>query len=434
MNKAFKAARRRFLIAGAMIFFIAGGAFAAVPTFVTNKDNEVGELIQTILNNDWLKNVVYNLQDLQALSDLGNMASQIQEVMSNFDIQGIIGQVSGGLSGDLMKSIQDKLQGLDMGGFGNLGDILKGGLGDIKGQLGELSNINLGDILSSKGPQTAARETTERMRGAGAEAVASAAKEASGSMSTNTTSKLPAGIKESQVFSKDGDKYYRNGKGHTRAEMETIWKKEGGGAYTTGANSGYTWSAGGNASSPAGQSQSRALGAAAGYMKDVNDYNPMILPANQNAVAQVAIEMTVGKTQGIRDAYILAVAQEQKNLALEGLAAIVAKYTDEEKSYRAAVNTSMEQYKGTLQRAKEVSGKTAPGEALKAVAGLLAVQVEQLNSQNIILLNMTDIMADEIKVLDRLANLTIENYSNALYNNLRERTAQFEMAKQQVRN
>jgi len=166
MNKAFKAARRRFLIAGAMIFFIAGGAFAAVPTFVTNKDNEVGELIQTILNNDWLKNVVYNLQDLQALSDLGNMASQIQEVMSNFDIQGIIGQVSGGLSGDLMKSIQDKLQGLDMGGFGNLGDILKGGLGDIKGQLGELSNINLGDILSSKGPQTAARETTERMRGA----------------------------------------------------------------------------------------------------------------------------------------------------------------------------------------------------------------------------------------------------------------------------
>jgi len=169
-------------------------------------------------------------------------------------------------------------------------------------------------------------------------------------------------------------------------------------------------------------------------MKDVNDYNPMILPANQNAVAQVAIEMTVGKTQGIRDAYILAVAQEQKNLALEGLAAIVAKYTDEEKSYRAAVNTSMEQYKGTLQRAKEVSAKTAPGEALKAVAGLLAVQVEQLNSQNIILLNMTDIMADEIKVLDRLANLTIENYSNALYNNLRERTAQFEMAKQQVRN
>ena len=169
-------------------------------------------------------------------------------------------------------------------------------------------------------------------------------------------------------------------------------------------------------------------------MEKVNSYNPMILPTNQGAVAQAAIEMTIGKTQNERNAFLLAMSQEQKNLALEGLASIVAKYTDEEKSYRAAVNVSMEQYKDTLKNAQEISGKTAPGEALKAIAGLLSVQVEQLNTQNILLLNMTDIMADEIKVLDRLANLTIENYSNALYNNLRERTAQYEAVKQQVKN
>lgn len=422
------------VVLGAVIIVTsAAGAFAAVPTFVTNKDNELGELIQTILNNDWLKNVVYNLQDLKALQDIANMASQIQEVMDNFDIQNIIGELAGDLSGDFMKAVQEKLQGVDMSGMQNLGNILKNGLGDfdLGGMLGNLGNVDLGKIFSENGASTAAQAATERIRAAGAEAM----KEAGNTMGTggtSTTTKLPAGIKDEQVFSKNGDKYYRKDKAYSRSEMEAIWKKEGGGAYKDG--SGYTWSSGGNASTPAGQAQSKAAGAVSDYMEKVNSYNPMILPANQGAVAQAAVEMTIGKTQNERNAFLLAMSQEQKNLALEGLASIVAKYTDEEKSYRAAVNVSMEQYKDTLKKAQEVSGKTAPGEALKAIAGLLSVQVEQLNTQNILLLNMTDIMADEIKVLDRLANLTIENYSNALYNNLRERTAQYEAVKQQVKN
>lgn len=433
--------RRRvgtFILASLFLAVSAGGAFAAVPTFVTNKDNEVGELIQTILNNDWLKNVVYNLQDLKALQDLGDMASQIQEVMNNFDVQNMIGEMTGALSEDFMKAVQEKLQGVDMGNMAKLGDILKnglGGLGDIQGQLGELANIDLGKILNERGPDAAAKETTERLKGAGEAAIKGTKAEASAGAgrSSNTTSTLPPGMSEDKVFAKEKeDAYFRDGKKYTKKEMEAIWQKEGGGVYRD--SNGYTWSTGGNTSSPAGQAQAKAVGSVSEYMENVNSYNPMILPANQGAVAQAAIEMTIGKTQGARDAFLLAMSQEQKNLALEGLASIVAKYTDKEKSYRAAVNTSMEQYKDTLKRAQDVSSKTAPGEALKAIAGLLAVQVEQLNNQNILLLNMTDVMADEIKVLDRLANLTIENYSNSLYNNLRERTAQFEATKQQVRN
>ncbi len=422
------------LLGAVIIVTSAAGAFAAVPTFVTNKDNELGELIQTILNNDWLKNVVYNLQDLKALQDIANMASQIQEVMDNFDIQNIIGQIAGDLSGDFMKAVQEKLQGVDMNGLQNIGNILKNGLGDfdLGGMLGNLGNMDLGKIFSENGATTAAEAATERIRAAGAEAMKEAENKMKTGSGTSTTTKLPAGIKDEQVFSKNGDKYYRKDKAYSRSEMEAIWKKEGGGAYKDGND--YTWSSGGNTSTPAGQAQSKAAGAVSDYMEKVNSYNPMILPTNQGAVAQAAIEMTIGKTQNERNAFLLAMSQEQKNLALEGLASIVAKYTDEEKSYRAAVNVSMEQYKDTLKNAQEISGKTAPGEALKAIAGLLSVQVEQLNTQNILLLNMTDIMADEIKVLDRLANLTIENYSNALYNNLRERTAQYEAVKQQVKN
>lgn len=420
------------------------GAFASVPVFVTNKENEHGELIQTILKNDWLKNVVYNLQDLKALQDLAEMASQAQDVMDNFDIQNLIGEMTQDLSGDFMDAVQEKLKGdgLEGGLGGSLSDILKGGLGGIGGGfkppvLSDWGNVDLGDLLDTEGPVYTAKEASDRMREAANEAVRRtndrAQKGGGLSGKPHKTHTPPPGFSEDKVFYKDGDKYYRDGKEYSKSEMEAIWRKEGGGVLHD--SDGYhTWSTSGNKNSPAGQAQSKATGAVANYMKDVNTYNPMVLPGNQEAVAQASIEMTLGKTKNERNAFLLAMAQEQKNLALEGLAAIVAKYTDEEKSYQAAVNTSMEQYKDTLKKAQEISGKTAPGEALKAIAGLLAVQVEQLNNQNVLLLNMTDIMVDEIKVLDRLANLSIENYSNALYENLKERTSQFEAVRQQVRN
>lgn len=415
-----------------LILPMASVAGAAVPTFVTNKQNEAGELIETLLKNDWLKNVVHNLQGLEALASLVDMVSQVQDVMDNFDIQGIIGEATSFLSEDFMSAVQEKLSGIN--GGGGLLDALKSGIGGGSIDLGGLLKGNLGDLLDKNGPLAVAREATERMRNAGNEAVKSTETGYGTGNRASTSTKLPPFVPADKVFKEEGSgKYSRDGKVYTKPEMENVWKKEGGGASKNKSGQ-YTWSPAGNTSSPAGQTAAKATGAVSGYMEKVNEYNPMVLPVNQDALSNLAVEMTLGKTQNERSAFLLAMSQEQKNLALEGLASIVAKYTDPEKSYQAAVNTSMEQYKDTLKKAADVSGKTAPGEALKAIAGLLAVQVEQLNTQNILLVNMTDIMVDEIKVLDRLGNLAIENYASSLYNNLKERVSHYEATKQSVRN
>jgi len=71
---------------------------------------------------------------------------------------------------------------------------------------------------------------------------------------------------------------------------------------------------------------------------------------------------------------------------------------------------------------------------MQAIAGLLAIQVEQLNTQNIILVNLTDVIADEIRVLDRMANLAIENYATAMYENFQHRARQSDSFKQSLEN
>jgi len=347
-------------------------AEAACPVLVVNKENEYGELIETLAKNKWLKDIVYCLQTIQSVMDeITGIMDKVQGVIEEFKKMDIFSDLVQEISDTLNDVLDDALKAFDLGSIGDaisgltggLTDAIKNGLGGLGGELSELGGKNLLEIIEKNGPVAAASEITDRAKQAVEEV-----------------------IKNLQ--------------------------SSGGGDALGG----------------------KAFGSVKKYLEDVKEYNPIMLPAVQDAVVQAAIETTVGKNIVERDKVLLATAQEQKTLALKGLASIVAKYLDEDKPYRAAVNLSLEQYQSTLKKANSVSSKTSPGESMQAIAGLLAIQVEQLNTQNIILVNLTDVIADEIRVLDRMANLAIENYATAMYENFQHRARQSDSFKQSLEN
>lgn len=431
---------RRMILCAALVSMVwCTAASAAVPTFVTNKQNEIQQLIETFKKNDWLNNMAFNLQGLESLMGLVDMVKNVEGVLEGFDIQNIIGSLASEMSGELLGEINKQLAGSGLEGIG--GKLAKGILGAI--QTGNVEGVfndlkgELVSILKEKGTAEAAKIISERMRKGGEAAIGDA------SDSVKAPASGVPGVAPEKLFVKEGDKYVRTlpvpgGKPVketlTREEMEKKLRSEGGGWWKESDGSIGGIGVGGTYS-PADMAAAgeKATDAATAYMEQVNKYNPAILPANQGAIVASAIEATAATTINERNLLLLSVAQEQKNLALQGLASIVAKYTDPEKSYRAGVNTSLDQYKDTLEKAKGLSSKTSPGEALQAVAGLLSVQVEQLNTQNILLVGLSDVMADEILLLDRLANLMLENYSDSLYNNLKERGSQLDSYRQTLR-
>ncbi len=144
---------------------------------------------------------------------------------------------------------------------------------------------------------------------------------------------------------------------------------------------------------------------------------PMSMPNSQRAVTDI-----VGATDSTmyeKRVYSGNIADASRTYALSSITSAMAPYMLKEGkgSYREIINKIEEQSKKSLEKTTELSNG-GPSQALRTIAALSAVQVEQSALQNQLLISMIDIMADEIKMMGINAMLNIEGYTQGMHENM----------------
>ena len=118
--------------------------------------------------------------------------------------------------------------------------------------------------------------------------------------------------------------------------------------------------------------------------------------------------------------YALNVGDNSRMGAIQEIVKILAPYTADEGtegSYMYGMKKVREQSEKALEKAAEHS-KGGPSEALKTIAGLSAVMVEQQGLQNQILITLADSIAADVKMSGINALLEIEGYSSGVQENI----------------
>ena len=118
--------------------------------------------------------------------------------------------------------------------------------------------------------------------------------------------------------------------------------------------------------------------------------------------------------------YALNVGDNSRMGAIQEIVKILAPYTADEGtegSYMYGMKKVREQSEKALEKAAEHS-KGGPSEALRTIAGLSAVMVEQQGLQNQILITLADSIAADVKMSGINALLEIEGYSSGVQENI----------------
>lgn len=118
--------------------------------------------------------------------------------------------------------------------------------------------------------------------------------------------------------------------------------------------------------------------------------------------------------------YAAGVGDNSRMGAIQEIAKVLAPYTADENtegSYRYGMKKVREQSEKALEKAAEHS-KGGPSEALKTIAGLSAVMVEQQGLQNQILMTLADAITDDVKMSGINALLEIEGYASNVQENI----------------
>lgn len=153
-------------------------------------------------------------------------------------------------------------------------------------------------------------------------------------------------------------------------------------------------------------------------MKVVKEAAPMSFAGMQESAGLLAAG--TGLPEGQQKLYAQTIAENSKKGAMQEITKVLAPYTankTSKASYRYGLNKIREKSKAALSKATELSSG-GPSKALKTIAGLSAVMVEQQGLQNELLANLTDIMADDIKMSGLSAIMEIEGYSNGVQANI----------------
>lgn len=152
----------------------------------------------------------------------------------------------------------------------------------------------------------------------------------------------------------------------------------------------------------------------------VKETAPLSFSGVQGTVAQLG----GGVSAAIQKEYALQLAEQSRSGAIKEIIKVLAPYTadkDSKASYRYTITKIREQSEAALERAASHSDG-GPSQALKTIAGLSAVMVEQQALQNELLITLADILADDIKMNALNAVLSIESYAEGI----RENVAQYQ--------
>ena len=145
-----------------------------------------------------------------------------------------------------------------------------------------------------------------------------------------------------------------------------------------------------------------------------------IAPLSFAGAQTTAAQLSAGTSSETQQEYALELADKSRSGAIKEIVKILAPYTtdkDSKLSYRYPINKIREQSEKAMERASEHS-KGGPSQALKTIAGLSAVLVEQQNLQNELIITLADILADDIKMNGINAVLSVEGYAVGIQDNV----------------
>lgn len=168
------------------------------------------------------------------------------------------------------------------------------------------------------------------------------------------------------------------------------------------------WSDGGNSQ------KKHAADAGKSALEIAKEVVPVSFGGMQRALAEIAAESKLTAPQ--KKLFAAEVADNTRNKTIEQIARIITPYVvpaNSELSYRKHIDKIREQSEKSLEKAGELSGG-GPSQALRTIAGLSAVLIEQTALQNELLASLNDTIADEIKINGVIALLSVEGYTEGV--------------------
>jgi len=105
---------------------------------------------------------------------------------------------------------------------------------------------------------------------------------------------------------------------------------------------------------------------------------------------------------------------------MEEYASYIARYSGDDSDHRKKVRQIMNETQKIEERSKEYASTVGRMEAQQAIARVGADQIAMLAMQNVMLANMTDILADEVVLLSKIGLAETEEYAGAIKKTLED--------------
>jgi len=145
---------------------------------------------------------------------------------------------------------------------------------------------------------------------------------------------------------------------------------------------------------------------------------PLSVPAVETATASKIVSESPSAVA--RKQNVLGAASGAKLKLMEEYASYIARYSGEDSAHRKKVQQIMNETQKIVESSKEYASTVGKMEAQQAIARVGADQIAMLAMQNVMLANMTDILADEVVLLSKIGLAETEEYSEAVRRTLED--------------
>jgi len=145
---------------------------------------------------------------------------------------------------------------------------------------------------------------------------------------------------------------------------------------------------------------------------------PLSVPAVETATASKIVAESPSAVA--RKQNVLGAASGAKLKLMEEYASYIARYSGEDSAHKKKVQQIMNETQKIGESSKEYASTDGKMEAQQAIARVGADQIAMLAMQNVMLANMTDILADEVVLLSKIGLAETEEYAGAIKKTLED--------------
>jgi len=145
---------------------------------------------------------------------------------------------------------------------------------------------------------------------------------------------------------------------------------------------------------------------------------PLSVPAVETATASKIVAESPSAVA--RKQNVLGAASGAKLKLMEEYASYIARYSGEDSAHRKKVQQIMNETQKIVESSKEYASTVGKMEAQQAIARVGADQIAMLAMQNVMLANMTDILADEVVLMSKIGLAETEEYAGAIKKTLED--------------